>query len=226
MSNSTLGDDRMLTMMSNSMVSPQRGHSLTLDNHLNQVGLQKNTQQKLSLDLSMCPSADTSNVLKTELLTPQSTASISPHYYPGYPDSSSYTATSPSAQATEQTHIEGAEFPSPGTSKGCPISQLNLLASNPYQSCSNSTTATTTSSSSKDNQNLDINTTCPVADILSTAGGIERQFSDSAISVTSSVDKPPISSDAAQQTKPSSDGKRKYKKHKDKDGSGSSGDGE
>ena len=207
----------MLTMMSNSMVSPQRGHSLTLDNHLNQVGLQKNAQRKLSIDLSMCPSADTSNVLKTELLTPQSTASISPHYYPGYPDSSSYTATSPSAQATEQTHIKGAAFPSPGTSKGCPISQLNLLASNPYQSCSNrTTTATTTSSSHKDNQNLDINTTSPAADILSTAGGIERQFSDSAISVASSVDKPPISSDAAQQTKPSSDGKRKYKKHKDK----------
>ena len=216
----------MLTMMSNSIVSPQRGHSLTLDNHLNQVSLQKNAQQKLSLDLSMCPSADTSNVLKTELLTPQSTASISPHYYPGYPDSSSYTATSPSAQATEQTHIEGAAFPSPGTSKGCPISQLNLLASNPYQSCSTSSPATTTSSSHKDNQNLDINTTSPAADILSTAGGMERQFSDSAISVASSVDKPPTSSDAAQQTKPSSDGKRKYKKHRDKDGSGSSGDGE
>ena len=216
----------MLTMMSNSMVSPQRGHSLTLDNHLNQVGLKKNTQQKLSLDLSMCPSADTSNVLKTELLTPQSTASISPHYYPRYPDSSSYTATSPSAQATEQTHLEGAAFPSPGTSKGCPISQLNLLASNPYQSCSNSTTATITSSSHKDNQNLDMNTTSPAEEILSTAGGMERQFSDSAISVASSVDKPPISSDAAQQTKLSSDGKRKYKKHKDKDGSGSSGDGE
>ena len=212
MSNSTSGDGRMYA----TMVSPQRGHSLTLDNHLNQVGLQKNVQQKLSLDLSTCPSADTSNVLKTELLTPQSTASISPHYYPGYPDSS-YTAASPSAQATEQTHIKGAAFPSPGTSKGCPISQLNLLASNPYQSCSNrTTTATTTSSSHKDNQNLDINTTSPAADILSTAGGIERQFSDSAISVASSVDKPPISSDAAQQTKPSSDGKRKYKKHKDK----------
>lgn len=151
-------------------------------------------RQKLQLPLHSSPEnyLAVADGLKTEKLSPQiPSPSHSQNPAHGGP-ATTQPAFPPSAHSSQ-------DFPVP---KNCPISQLNYLASNPYDI----SPAHTSPTQSKDNQHYDsINSTRQYSDYSPQAGGsrsLDRQQSEP-------------SGEVQAETPPKQTEKRKYKKHKD-----------